>query len=272
MNDRKDYIIACTDTKSEISEEWQGLKENEFALKVAMSEDPEKDTYHMKLDKANGYVRFKTSGGNDNGRRAQPEAVPAADIGENQGVEARDGRCGTEGPWSEIVDLEDRGIWFSKKQKLGIWRAKEGKDQIIMIMDKDGEEKIIIRNNEAEGIIQLFCKKDIQVIAQKNISLKAEEKITLKATQEIAMEVAGSAHWKLTPDGTFQDVPDNATRHTGFLPGAMIGGGAQEDTGQGAEVEDPEPIDQNKRKPDDRGLACNGSPGAVPEIVVKVCE
>jgi hypothetical protein len=268
MNDRKDYTMICTDVAGDIAREWQGLKENEFALRIAMTEDPEKDTYHLKLDKANGYLRLKTAAGGDNGRRAEPEVLNTIGTGLNQGIEARDGRAGSDGPWCEVVDLEHRGMWWSKNEKMGIWRSKEDKDQYIVI--HDGRNQLIIRNNE-NGPLQIFCQNDVQIIGR-NIALKADRKITFKAGQEIAFEAANSAHAKLTGNGWYQDVPDNATEHRGRLPGAEPGGGAQTSTGQGATVLNPEPLVQEKREPEDRAEVLNLHFDEVPERVVRICE
>ncbi len=272
MNDRKDYMMFCTDTSSEISREWKKLLENEFALKIAMTDNPELNTYHLKLDKANGYVRLKTAVGGDNKLRPEPEQFPDADPtgGINQGIEARDGRVGVDGAWVETVDVSERGIWFSEKNKLGIWRSRTGKDQFIMIMDQDGAEKIVIRNNE-NGPIQIYCKGDIEIVSERNIALKAGDRITLKAENEIAFD-AGGGQAKLNPGGWYMNVNDNAPAHTGFLPLAFPGGGAQNDTGAAATVIDPTPIDQEKRVPVDRGVVGNGPFNEVPEKVVKVCE
>jgi hypothetical protein len=183
LNDRKDYMMFCTDTGKEISEDWKYLDENEFALNIAMTLNPERDTYHLKLDKANGYLRLKTSGGHDNARHPEPE--PFFDVltpGLNQGLEARDGRVGIDGAWTELVDLEERGIWLSQKVGLGILRSKRDKDLCIAIIDRDGNEKIVIRNGH-NGVLQLYCKGDVQIIADRNITLKGGERIMLDAKE-----------------------------------------------------------------------------------------
>jgi len=192
LNDKKDYALICTDLNGDISREWQRLKENEFALGIGMTYAPEDDTYHLKLDKANGYLRLKTSGNKDNGRKNEPEDFPTADAIENQGLEARDGRVGEDGAWTEILDGERRGMWFSKQYGLGIWRAKTGSDQLIMLCDNSSENpsRIVIRNN-ANGPIQIYCAADVEIIAENNIALKAGNQITMKAGSAINMEAAG---------------------------------------------------------------------------------
>jgi hypothetical protein len=269
LNDKKDYVLVCTDLAADISRPWQKLKENEFPLAIGMTYNPEDNTYHCKLDKANGYIRLKTAAGRDNGRRNQPEPFPDAEQGLQQGFEARDGRCGSDGPWSEIVDIDHRGMWFSRRHGIGIWRSSQDKDMYITLRDRDNS--LIIRNNE-DGKLQIFCQGDIEIVSQKNIALKAAEKITLKAGQEIAFEAGSSGHARLDPNVWQQDVPDLAPEHRGFLPQAAPGGGAQFDAGGPSQVLDPEPITQDKREPDDRGMSCNQPFEEVPESVVKVCE
>lgn len=267
MNDRKDYTLICTDLKGDLAREWMGRKENEFALRIGMTDDPEKNTYHCKLDKANGYVRLKTAAGGDNGLRPQPEAFGSAEAGFNQGFEARDGRFGEDGSWVELVDLVNRGMWLSNKYKLGIWRAADGKDQFVMI--DDGKDRIVIRNNQ-NGPMQLFCAGNVEVISKRNIALKADQKITFKAAQEIAFD-AGGGQAKLTKAGWFMNVPDHAPEHRGRLPGAAAGDGAQSPITTAAQVINPQEITQAKRFPADRGAVANGPFTEVEERVIRVC-
>jgi hypothetical protein len=205
----------------------------------------------------------------------------------NQGMEARDGLRGSgeDGAWTEIVDLDHRGIWLSRKYGLGIWRSNINTDQFIMIMDKAGEEKIVIRNN-VDGPIQIFCKQDVQIMADRDINftagndinmsaggsikVKTKEKLSILSEDSVNMDVNGGM-WRLYPAGTVQNVPDNAPRHTGFLPNAMPGGGAQNDTGGPSETEEPEvvrPIIQEKIEPVDRAKTDNGPFDEVSESVI----
>jgi hypothetical protein len=297
MNDRKDYVIMCTDTKGEISREWMGKKENEFALKIAMTEKPEEDTYHMKLDKRNGYLRLKTAAGGDNGRRPKPEPEETqpdpefpeaqkqsatgsemvdAEEGINQGLECRDGRVGEDGPWAEVNDMDDRGIWFSRKFGLGVIRAKEGKDIYIAILDKDGEEKIIIRNGE-DGPVQIYAGGDISLVSAKgNIKMHAVEgEISFKAKSNIKFEsdkgqisvrataatidmYGGGGQWKLSGARTEQNVDDFAPTH----PDAS-------GSSQTIAADPVEPLEQEKRKPEDRAAVGNEPFDEIDEKVIK---
>lgn len=309
LNDRKDYALVCTDMNGFISEEWKGLKENEFAKSIGMSFDPEKDTYHLKLDKHNGYIRLKTSAGNDNSRNStngekfdkgdcwpeqnatEKEMEKVDPVGLNQGLECRDGirGGGEDGAWAELVDCDHRGIWFTRKNQMGIWRSRMGKDQFLMIMDKDGDEKIVIRHNE-DGPIQIYCKQDVQIKAERDITLQAGRDISLKADRDIIFEAqrqltgksgttidldASGGQWQLAPDHTIQNVQDNAPQHTGFLPGAFPGPGAQSDTGGPSNPLDGKPLtplDQNPREPVDRGHTDNEPFDAVPDKVITAKE
>jgi hypothetical protein len=312
MNDRKDYCLFCTDMSGEVSREWKGLDENEFALSIGMTFSPEQDTYHLKLDKRNGYIRLKTAAGGDNGRRPIPEPeshvagfgmqdqkadgepMKDADTGLNQGIEMRDAglRATQDGPWTEIVDLEHRGMWWTKNYKMGIWRSKQDKDQFILI--HDGNNTIVLRNNE-DGPLQIYCQKDIEIISGQDINLKADRDISLKAGRNIIMDAEGQmtsrakilhawqsadSHAALLPGSWLMDVPDNAPMHTGFLPEAApcpprYGCGAQSDTGGSTETlpgNEPTPIEQDPIEPTDRALTKNMPFDAVDEKVIKQCD
>jgi hypothetical protein len=312
LNDRKDYAIMCTDTASEISREWKGLDENEFALKIAMTEKPEEDTYHLKLDKFNGYLRLKTAAGGDNGfgversfagekttddgefpenqkQSATDKKMQTADVGINQGLECRDNRVfkdSGDGAWTELVDIEDRGLWMTKKYGMGIWRSKLEKDQWIMIMDEEGKDKLVIHHGE-NGPIQIYCMENIQVIAGQNINLQAGIDIQMEAGNNIEMRaggkirqtagssvhlIGGSGQASLDSSQWQMNVDDNAPSHNGLLPEAMPGGGAQNPiygSAEYAEINPPEIIPQEKRKPADRAKVDNEPFDEVSEDVVK---
>lgn len=260
LNDKYDYAFLSTDVSGDISEEWQKLRENEFATNPALSFNPESDTYHLKLDKGNGYIRLKTSGGRDNGRRG----AGGGQVGVNQGVECRDGRFGVDGAWSELVDIDDRGLWFSNKYGVSVLRSKSGRDVYVVIRDSDNS--LIIRNGES-GPIQIYCKGNVEVISERNIALKAKERISLKAGKSIDFEAGGSGHASLSGNAWVMDVPDNAPKHTGFLPGAASGGGAQSNTGSSVEPIEPVVLVQDKLRPDDRGAVGVVAVGVGSEVI-----
>lgn len=258
LNDRKDFIMIRTDSEVDISEEWRYLTENEFAKNISMVgtvfSESEKSTYHVKLDKANGYLRLKTAAGSDNDVKPEPEPFPAAQVGLNQGVEARDGRVGADGAWCEVVDIDHRGVWFSRTHKLGIWRAKEGSDQFILI--DDGNKRIVIRNN-VDGPLQIYSQGDIEIVSEQNIALKAGGRITFKSDVSVDMESGGSGHAQLTPDAFNTDVINYAQD---FVKEPKP-----------CDVLTPEPRIQDKREPVDRAEVGNGPFSPVPESVIRVC-
>jgi hypothetical protein len=211
--------------------------------------------------------------------------VCAAETGINQGFEARDGRSpafvpepqhipdnpnhnppdekedvpqtcvpnGGDGAWCEMVDIDNRGVWLSRKYKLGIWRAADNSDQYIVI--NDGKKQIVIRNGES-GVLQIYCKGNVEVISEQNIALKAGGKISLKAGSTIDFE-AGGAHMQLTGSEFTKDIVDIA-------PEFKQGSG-------GVPAEDPAALIEDKRFPADRGISTNGPFETVPERVIRVC-
>jgi len=187
----------------------------------------------------------------------------------------------------EMVDIDHRGIWWTRKQEFGIWRSKNGKDQYILIKDKSGEERIVIRNNE-DGPIQIYCKQDIEIYSGRDINMQAKQDISLKAGGNIIFQAeeqitskagisidqdGGGGQWKLNNESTTQNVTDKAPEHTGHLPGAMPGPGAQDDTGgpsnplDGSEVTE---LKEDKIEPADRAKTNNGPFTEVPEKVITV--
>jgi hypothetical protein len=182
-------------------------------------------------------------------------------------LEARDGRVGQDGAWTEVVDIEDRGLWFSKNEGIGVLRAKTGKDQYIVINDKN--DTVIIRNNE-NGKIQIYCQQDIEIVSGRNIAFKAANRISFKAGSNIDFESSGSGHLQLAGNGVNTDVAVNAPELNGFLPGAAPGGGAQEEAGSGNTPLDPQEIKQDKRKPEDRAFV-EYTPEEVDENVITSC-
>jgi hypothetical protein len=167
FNDRFDYIMLCTDTNGKISRPWRNLFDNEFTTAQAMTFDPERDTYHLKLDKANGYIRLVTA--------------------LQQGLEMRDGIAGE--PWVELRDVDDRGMWFSRDHDFSVWRAKKGTNMFIM-MD-DGAKGIFIQNKE-DGAIHIASNGSVQIKAAGDITLDAGGNINLRARNQICMEAAGA--------------------------------------------------------------------------------
>lgn len=249
MNDKFDYVMMCTDTKTPISREYQKLKENEFALKVAMTEDPESDTYHLKLDKANKYVRLKT----------------ASEL--NQGIEARDEGSGLDGAWVEVLDSEDRGLWFTQKYGATILRSMRGTEQYIVLNSRNGS--VIIRNNES-GPVQIFSSKNVEIMGE-NVAIKADNRISLYAGNQISLGV-GNARASLTTQAFGSNVNMSAPVHLGRLPGAEPGGGAQDPAPVSSDVINPAPLMQSPLSPSDRGFTDNGPFDEVEAKIIRICD
>lgn len=169
FNDRFDYIMMTTDTTKKIPEDFKGLKGNEFAKSVTLTMDPEKTSYHLKLDKKNHYVSLKTP--------------------EGQGLEMRDGDapCAS---FTETTGPDDRGFWMSRDHDRAVWRNK--RDDMYIALD-DGKQLILIKNEK--GKIQIYAKGNVEVISEADICLKAKKNISLKAGGQINMEASGGTQF-----------------------------------------------------------------------------
>lgn len=188
INDRYQYTMIASGLGSEWSSEYKGLKENEFIGKPIMTMDPEKNSHHMKIDLDNEYIRFKTRSNNGAGGINPKETSGVAAESINQGFEARDGASG-DGPWVELVDSDNRGVWFSKKQG-AIFRGSG--DMFIAITDgsENGGNKILIHN--PGGSVELYAKSSLNVFSDGDINFFAGQSIRFKATTSIDMHAGSS--------------------------------------------------------------------------------
>lgn len=195
MNDRYQYVMMTASMGRKWASRWKGLKENEFIRKPVMLTDPENSSYHLKLDHDNEYLRLKTRGGK--GPRAMEPSNRSGVSGSEiqQGLEARDGKAGA-GPWVEIVDCQNRGMWFSKKEQIGIWRGKKGK-KIYQWID-DRAKKIVIYNNESKGVIEIHAAGKINLISDDEINLDAKN-INIRAEKTLKIQ-AGSTRFTIGSD------------------------------------------------------------------------
>jgi len=187
MNDRYQYMMLSVSMGEGWSPKWRGIKENEFIRKPTMLKNPEKNSFHLKLDHDNEYLRLKTRA--NHGPKPKFRANYSG-VGKNalhQGLEARDG-LGGDGPWVELVDCQHRGMWFSKYFQLGIWRAQK-KRKMYMYMDEIKKE-IVVYNKDGKTII--YANRDVHIISERNISLEAKQNITMKAGNAIKMQAGGT--------------------------------------------------------------------------------
>lgn len=245
-NDEYDYMIMCTDTKDIITEQWKKLEENEFARKVAMSVNPEEDTYHLKLDKHNGYIRFKTAAGFDNGRRSEiawgggegsspsPQNMNDGDVADSrvlqQGLEARDGRYPPSSVWVELVDMQDRGLFITKQHKgangLQVWRSKGDEHNMFMAMSEVSplKDHIVISNIGEK--IHIYCSKDISIHAGRDLELAADRDIKISAgryleeyaDRDIKFKSNSAAIHSWAKTKIVREVPPNSDR---LVPGYL---------------------------------------------------
>jgi len=230
LNDRYQYMMMAVSMGKGWVRKWQNLKENEFSRKPMMIRKPERTSYHLKLDHDNEYLRLKTRAnkGPKPERPANPSGVGKSEI--NQGLEARDGKKG-DGPWVEIVDCQHRGMWWSKRYKLGIWRARK-KRKMYMWMDEKKREIVIFNRN---GKIIIYSSTDVQVVSDRNIHMQAAGHIFMKAGRSIRMQAGGT---KLTVGrNILTNTTINAARVQAFICGVFPGPGAGCANPSGAQVE-----------------------------------
>lgn len=220
MSDKLQYIMIAVARRG-YARPWQKHKENEFLLEPLVSSDTELATHHLKLDHDNEYLRLKTRASHG----AKPldgyeigEFVNEAESGEQQGVECRDGKKG-DGPWSELVDIDRRGVWFSRKFKMSVFRGRttrSGRSNMLMWYD-EGRTEYVLRNNESGFFIpppadaspgtpptfisarlQIFCRRDVEIISQQGkINIKARGDISIQSDSRISMR-GGNAKLELS--------------------------------------------------------------------------
>lgn len=181
MNDRYQYVMLSASMGKGWSPKWRGVKENEFIRKPTMMKDPERKSHHLKIDHDNEYIRLKTRA--KNGPKPKRPANPSQAGDLNQGVEMRDGAKG-DGPWTEIVDSEHRGMWWSKRYKVGVWRGKEGNNMYEWFHDT--RKEIVLYNGD--GKIKIYSRGDIEIKSDSNIHFDAANNITMKAGNSINMQ------------------------------------------------------------------------------------
>lgn len=254
MNDRYQYMLLAASLGKGYSKKYRGLAENEFVGEPAMARNPERNSHHLKIDHDNAYIRFKTRGGRGTkaDRQANPSGVTRSEL--NQGFEARDGERG-DGPWVELVDSQERGLWLSKKYRIGVWRARNSR-QMYMYMEED-KRHIVIFNNEQAGKITLFSNADIEIVSNKNIHLQAQNHIFMKAGRSITMQ-GGATSCRLANNKIDTNAIINADTVFARLPNTLPGAIGGESRPVATQVETVDaPILPSKLKPSDRGETYN---------------
>lgn len=186
MNDATEYLAVCVGLGKDYSTKWRNVEENEFLLEPTRKRQPDTKCYALILDHQNEFLSLKTRAGK--GEKPGDEKNKS-ELGEddlNQGLEAHDGSQG-DGPWVEVVDSEHRGLFFHRKKKLSILRAK--KDKKLYVWLDEEKNAVVVFNDEADGKVQIRAAGDIEVISTggditfqaRNINFKADAKIRCDA-------------------------------------------------------------------------------------------
>lgn len=254
MNDRYQYVIMCSTMGKNWVRRYMGLKENEFIRKPTMINDPEKNSHHLKLDHENEYIRLKTRARKGPRPRLSenPSGVAANEL--NQGFEARDGSNG-DGPWVELVDCQHRGMWFSKKSQIGVWRARQGRSMYQWFDDR--QRKIVIHNNEQNGTIEIYANRAINVISNGNINLRSDNNINIRSAKAIRFQ-AGTTKLTIADNSIRTNADYFGSSVNAFLNGAFPGPGAGIRSPGGATIERIEnTILPDTLEPKDRGAVYN---------------
>lgn len=245
LNDKFGYAMICTDTNKPISKDWKKLKENEFATSIAMTFSPQKDTYHMKLDLSNNFLRLKTpaTGGNE------------------QGFEARNAG-GPNFVWVEMVDRDNRALILNSTLKFAAFHDRS--EQKYIVLD-DNNDTILIHNKLG----------DIQIISNKNISVKSTGSIAFEAGTDFTVKcmnfVVDSAGTNFVVDAVGFGgnkplfAPKSFAQHIGCKPGPKAGPPTPK-MGATIPVIDyaPPPL-----TPNDRGTVYNSPFTEVAENIIK---
>jgi hypothetical protein len=181
---------------------WMGIKGNEFLEDPVVSGDSESRSYHLKLDLHNEYLSLKTAGGNGSGPWG-PVVNQIARQGIQQGLECRDGSLGDD-PWTELVDLDDRGLWFSGKEKLVVCRARQGTNtgdaiKICWWFDEKKRE-VVIKNSEDNSKIQIACNGDVEIIAGGDVNISSRQNINIRSSSKVIL-MGGSGKLEVSSGG-----------------------------------------------------------------------
>ena len=211
QNDRYEYAMLATSLGGDYSRPWQKLKENEFLLKPMMAEDPEHGAHHLKLDHENEYIRLKTR----SGQGCSPDHVvneTGVDAGwayTEQGFEARDGSLG-DGPWVEVVDCDGRGIWFSHKNEVSVWRARIG-SYMIQYMDEQSKTICIVNGDpqDQDTAVKVLCSGTVDIYGADKVNIMSSiGNVNIKAENGNINLQAGET--KLTIDHLKPQIRTNA--------------------------------------------------------------
>lgn len=245
INDKYDYMMMCTDTSSPISRPWLKLRENEFALAIAMTFAPENNTYHCKLDLANNYIRLKT-----------PQAG-----GINQGFESRNQGFGNT-VWTEINDRDNRALICNSTRRFTAWH--DPREQKFILIDDNGNT-ILIRNKS--GKIQLHSSNNLEFKSDSNIIFDAGGKLSFKSGSSFDVEAAGGK-FIVDSAGIGTNGTCHATVFNGHKSGCQSGSGASSPAPRFGSTLNYINPSEPPLTPTDRGAVFNSPYPQVPESVI----
>ena len=256
INDKFQHIILSTTQSDEVHTKIENPKTRpRYIPRTGITHDPEANTFHLKLDKQNSYVRLAT-----------PEGA---------GIEFRDGAapCGT---WSEYRDNENRAVWLSKQDQWLLIRDKTGGKFILL---DDNDDVILIRNEN--GKIQIRAQSDIEIKSDTgNICLEAPSGQIGMTAQSVDIATGGASH-KIDGAGMGTSGTMQGSTLRGFHPQmgcAFAPGGGNPGSGAGARAGKPgnpcrsQDKDIARKKPEDfdQERGCDDlkpQKGEIPETV-----
>lgn len=245
INDKFDFMMMCTDTNAPISRDWEKLKENEFALANSMTFNPHEDTFHLKLDLANGFLRLKTP---MNG-------------GINQGFESRNEE-GSNKVWTEMNDRDNRAMIMNSTDQFTAWHDP---NEIKFMLINDQENVILIRNKG--GKIQIHSSANVEVKSDANIALDAAGSITCKSGAPFIVNAAGG-QFIVDGGGIGTTGTCSAATILAYHPELLGGPGAGTPVPKGGGALSYIPPGEPPLTPTDRGFVYNSPFDEVSESVI----
>jgi hypothetical protein len=184
MDDNEEYLAICS-RLPELPTDWKYLSDNEFLEQSVESLLPHTNTHHLIIDHGRELIRLKSRAGAGDPSRTQKLGASAS--GEHAGIEIHD--APSSDPWTELIDIDKRGLWFSRQEGVGIWRGKEGSNIYVWLDDSDNN--IILRNASAGGKVQIYCAGNVDVISDRVVGIQANQ-IHLNAATEIRLSAGGT--------------------------------------------------------------------------------
>jgi hypothetical protein len=166
MNDKFGYVFITTDMTKSISRPWKYKKENEFAISICMGNDPESNTYSLKLDRSNTYTALTT---------------PL-----DQCWEARDGFNPSDEGFMEARDMDNRALIMSKYLKL----AALHDPSILKYLVLDDNTTFVLLHN-LQNKIQIYSTADIELKAAGNIRLHSGGSTSIKCA-DFCVDASGT--------------------------------------------------------------------------------